>query len=66
MASTSRYRVFLEDGTDLEDYVTTAQTPWKAGDMLYAGGLPTYRITEVIPLTDADEYAGIWKVEPVT
>jgi hypothetical protein len=33
--------------------------------MLYAGGLPAYRIVEVIPLADADEYDGIWTVEPV-
>jgi len=65
MASTFRYRVFLEDGSDLDDYVTNTG-PWREGDTIYAGGLPAYRITEVIPLADIDEYDGIWKVEPVT
>jgi hypothetical protein len=32
---------------------------------LYAGGLPAYRITEVIPLADVDEYDGIFTVETV-
>jgi len=48
MASTQRYRVFLEDGGDLDDYVTTGG-PWQPGDTIYAGGLPAYRITKVIP-----------------
>ncbi|HUK98121.1 MAG TPA: hypothetical protein VLV46_10725 [Gaiellaceae bacterium] len=65
MAATSRYRVYLEDGTDLDDYVTTSASLWRPGDTLYAGGLPAYRIIEVIPLSDADEYDGIWTVEPV-
>jgi hypothetical protein len=64
MGSTTRFRVYLEDGTDLEDYVTNGGATWKVGDTLYAGGLPAYRIVEVIPLADIDEYAGIWKVEP--
>lgn len=29
--------------TDLDDYVTAAQT-WSSGDTIYAGGLPAYRI----------------------
>jgi hypothetical protein len=61
MASTFRYRVYLEDGTDLDDYVTTA-TAWRLGDTLYAGGLPAYRITDIVPLADIDEYAGIFTV----
>jgi hypothetical protein len=65
MASTFRHRVFLEDGTDLDDYVSNAGATWKEGDTLYAGGLPAYRITEVIPLADIDEYAAVWKVESV-
>jgi hypothetical protein len=38
MASTSRYRVYLEDGTDLDDYVTPEGQRWQAGDTLHAGG----------------------------
>jgi hypothetical protein len=64
MASTSRYRVYLEDGTDLDDYVASPG-PWSPGDTLYADGLPAYRITEVIPLADVDEYDGIFTVEPI-
>ena len=64
MASSFKYRVYLEDGTDLDDYITTAQT-WGPGDILYAGGLPAYRIVDVVPLADIDEYAGIWTVEPI-
>jgi hypothetical protein len=56
--------VFLEDGTDLDDYVTNTG-PWREGDTLYDDGLPAYRITEVIPLANIDEYDGIWKVKPV-
>ena len=56
--------MFLEDGTDLDDYVSPPQ-PWRPGDVIYAGGLPAYRITEVIPLAEADPYDGIWKVEPL-
>jgi hypothetical protein len=47
MASTFRYREYLEDGTDLDDYVT-GPTPWRPGDTLYVDGRPAYRITEVI------------------
>jgi hypothetical protein len=64
MASTFRYRVFLEDGTDLDDYVTTA-SPWRPGDLIYAGGLVAFRIVDVVPLADIDEYDGIWTVEPL-
>jgi hypothetical protein len=66
MASTFRFRVYLEDGTDLDDYVTTAGT-WRPGDTLYAGGLPAYRITKVIPVGNVDNelYQGIWEVEPI-
>ena len=55
--------MFLEDGTDLDDYVTTAGS-WRPGDTLYAGGLPAYRITNV-PLSDIDEYQAIWTVAPL-
>ena len=59
--------MFLEDGTDLDDYVTS-HTRWGPGDTLYAGGLPAYRITAVIPVGSLDNevYAGIWEVEPVS
>jgi hypothetical protein len=63
MASTSRYRVYLEDGSDLDDYVASAGTVWRAGDTLYAGGLPAYRVVEVIPLADANGYDGIFMVQ---
>jgi hypothetical protein len=33
------------------------------GNMLDAGGLPAYRIVDVVPLADIDEYAGIWTVD---
>jgi len=52
MASTSRYRVYLKDGTDLDDYVTNASASLKAGDTLYASGVPAYRIVDVFPLAD--------------
>jgi hypothetical protein len=61
-----RYRVYLEDGTDLDDY-TSSEPNWKAGDELYVDGFPAYRIRAVIPMNDPDneEYQGIWEVEPV-
>jgi hypothetical protein len=67
MASTFRYRVYLEDGTDLDDYVTT-HLRWGPGDTLYVGGLPAYRITAVIPVSDPDngEFEAIWQVESLS
>lgn len=67
MASTFRYRVFLDDGTDLPDYVCGPES-WEPGDLLYEGGRAAYRITKVIPVQDLDNglYEGIWEVEPIT
>jgi hypothetical protein len=48
-----RFRLFPEDGTDLDDYVTAVPGPWKPGDLLYDGGRASYKITSVIPLSDA-------------
>lgn len=57
-----RFRLFLDDGTDLDDYVTAVPN-WDVGDVLYDGGRPSYRITAVIPLNDAYlDYAGDWEV----
>lgn len=61
-----RFRLLLEDGTDLDDYVTAVPGPWKPGDVLYDGGRAAYRITAVVPLTDAHlDYAGMWQVAPL-
>lgn len=68
MASTFKFRVFLEDGTDLEEHVTNMVGPWGPGDVLYSGGLPAFRITKVIPVDSYDNgvYDGIWEVKPLT
>ena len=68
MASTFRFRVFLEDGTDLNGYVTNMARPWGPGDVLYSGGSPAFRITKVIPVGNFDNevYQGIWEVEAIT
>jgi hypothetical protein len=61
-----RFRLFLEDGTNLDDYVTAVPGPWNPGDLLYDGGRAAWRITSVIPLSDAYlDYAGIWQVAPL-
>ena len=52
-----RFRMYLADGEDLDDY-TSSEPNWSAGDVVYGGGLPAYRITAVID-------AGIWEVEPI-
>lgn len=60
------FRVYLADGTDLDDYVA-GRPDWQPGDTLYVEGLPAYRITSVIPMSDLDNgvYDGIWEVEPM-
>lgn len=62
-----KFRVYLEDGADLDDY-SSSEPNWRAGDVLYAGGMPAYRICSVIPMVDPDNevYQGIWEVEPLT
>jgi hypothetical protein len=61
-----RFRLDLKDGSDLDDYVTAIPGPWKLGDTLYVGGLPVYRITDVVPLNGAEtDYSGIWTVVPL-
>ena len=61
-----RYRVYTVEGDDLDDY-SSSESNWSPGDVLYAGGVPAYRIRSVIPLGDLDNevYQGIWEVEPV-
>jgi hypothetical protein len=61
MASTHRFRVFTEDGTDLDDYTST-DAGWSPGDLIYTGGLPSHRIVDVIPLDEGQPYEAIWKV----
>ena len=60
------FRMYLADGEDLDDY-TSSEPNWSAGDVVYAGGRPAYRITAVIPVGSLDNevYAGIWEVEPI-
>ena len=61
-----RFRMYLADGEDLDDYVAM-RPDWSAGDVVYAGGRPAYRITAVIPVgnLDNDVYQAVWEVEPV-
>ena len=64
---TFRFRVYSADGDDLDDYTST-EPNWQPGDVLYEDGMPTYRITAVIPVDSLDngEYSGIWEVETIT
>ena len=39
-----RFRMYLADGEELDDYTRT-QPDWSPGDVVYAGGWPAYRIT---------------------
>ena len=61
-----RFRMYLADGEDLDDYVSAVPN-WKPGDTVYIDGRPKYRISAVIPVNSLDNevYAGIWEVEPV-
>jgi hypothetical protein len=57
---------FTPSTANLDDYATS-EPNWSPGDVLYAGGVPAYKIRQVIPLGDLDNevYQGIWEVEPV-
>ena len=61
-----RFRMYLADGEDVDDY-TSSEPNWSPGDVVYAGGRPAYRITAVIPVNslNSEVYAGIWEVEPI-
>ena len=61
-----KFRVYSVDGDDLPDYESTVPN-WGPGDVIYRDGMPTHRITAVIPVDKLDngEFAGIWEVEPL-
>ena len=48
-----RFRMFLADGEDLDDY-TSSEPNWSRGDVVDAAGRPAYRITAVIPVSSLD------------
>ena len=52
-----RFRVFTEDGDDLDDYTST-DAGWSPGDLIYTGGLPSQSIVDVIPLDEGQPYEG--------
>ena len=56
-----RFRMYLADGEDLDDY-TSSEPNWSPGDVVYARGRPAYRITAVIPADSLNDelYQGIW------
>jgi hypothetical protein len=64
-----RFRMFLPDGSDLDDFVTSAWR-WLPGDEVTVTPRERYRIRAVVTpdaLDDFDDdYAGIWEVEPIT
>jgi hypothetical protein len=47
-----------------DDYVTNTG-PWREGDTIYADGRPVYRITDVIPLAEAEPYDRMWRAAPI-
>ena len=59
-----RFRMYLADGEDLDDY-TSSEPNWSPGDLLYAGGKPAYRITRIISRgqLEGSDYDGIFEVE---
>lgn len=61
-----RYRIFLADGTELDDFVTNAGR-WLPGDVLTITPQERYQVSAIVPpdvLDDFDdEYAGFLEVE---
>jgi hypothetical protein len=49
-----RFRVFLQDGSDLPDFVT-AETRWEPGDTVMFNPAMQFRVTAVVP---GDEFSG--------
>lgn len=62
-----RFRVFLQDGSDLPDFVTS-EWRWDPGDVVLYQPAMEFRVTAIIT-PDAyddfdDNYAGFLEVEP--
>jgi len=63
-----RFRVFLQDGSDLPDFVTSEQR-WDPGDVVLYNPAMKFRVTAVISPEQFndfdDEYGGFLEVEPI-
>jgi hypothetical protein len=57
------YRLFLEDGSDVGTFTTSAWD-WKPGDEFWDGDHRRWRVLDVAP-ADADVVRGMFKVEAV-
>ena len=62
-----RFRVFLQDGSDLPDFITS-EPRWAPGDVVLYNPAMEFRVTAVITPDSYDdfddEYAGFLEVEP--
>ena len=56
------YRLYLEDGTDVGEFVT-AGWGFKAGNQIWDGQHREWRIVSVAPAI-GDKYRGLFTVEP--
>jgi hypothetical protein len=62
-----RFRVFLQDGSDLPDFVTS-ELAWAPGDVVLYNPAMRFRVTAVISGDeyDSDEHDALLEVEPVS